>query len=254
MTASLAGTVALVTGSSSGIGAATARRLAAEGAAVVLVARRRDRLEELSQTISREGGTALVLEADVTRQPDAAATVKQTVSELGRLDTVINNAGVMLLGPALDTPVADWEQMMAVNVQGMLYITHAALPHLVRAAADAPRQVADLVMISSTAGRVARPGSSVYSLTKTGVIAFAEALRQEMLGHRVRVSVVEPGTVDTELASHLRDGIRQAAQQQTASIETLRPDDIADAVAYIVTRDRRVAVNEILVRAGEQTW
>ncbi len=254
MTAPLTGTVALVTGSSSGIGAATARRLAAEGAAVVLVARRRDRLEELSQTISRAGGTALVLEADVTRQPDAAATVEQTVAELGRLDTVVNNAGIMLLGPALDTPVADWAQLVAVNVQGMLYVTHAALPHLVRAAADAPRQVADLVAISSTAGRVARPGSSVYSLTKTGMIAFAEALRQEMLPHRVRVSVVEPGTVDTELASHLRDGIRQAAEQQTASIETLRPDDIADAVAYIVTRDRRVAVNEMLVRAGEQTW
>ena len=136
----------------------------------------------------------------------------------------------------------------------MLYMAHAALPHLVRAAADSPRGVADLVTISSTAGRVARPGSSVYNLAKFGANAFAEALRQEMIGHRVRVSVVEPGTVDTELASHLPPGIRQAAQTQVESIQPLRPEDIADAVAYIVTRDRRVAVNEVLVRAAEQTW
>ena len=144
--------------------------------------------------------------------------------------------------------------MIAVNVQGLLYGTHAALPHLVRAAQDSPRGVADVVNVSSTAGRVARPGSTVYNLTKFGVVAFSEALRQEMLGHRVRVSVVEPGTVDTELATHLRQDIRRAAQSQIESIEPLRPEDIADAVAYIVTRDRRVAVNEVLVRAGEQTW
>ena len=254
MTTPLTGTVALITGSSSGIGAATARRLAAEGAAVALVARRRDRLEGLAATISGEGGTVLVLEADVTSQEQAAAAVERTVAGLGRLDTVVSNAGVMLLGPALDAPVAEWDQMVAVNVQGMLYVVHAALPHLVRAAGDSPRRVADLVTISSTAGRVARPGSSVYNLTKFGANAFAEALRQEMTGHRVRVSVIEPGTVDTELASHLRSGIRQAAQSQIDSIEPLRPDDIADAVAYIVTRDRRVAVNEMLVRAGDQTW
>ena len=139
-------------------------------------------------------------------------------------------------------------------MQGLLYVTHAALPHLVSAATDSPRRVADLVTISSTGGRVARPGSGVYSLTKFGAAAFSEALRQEMLSHRVRVSVIEPGTVDTELVTHLREDIRQAAQSQTASIEPLRPDDIADTVAYIVTRDRRVAVNEVLVRAAEQTW
>jgi NADP-dependent 3-hydroxy acid dehydrogenase YdfG len=184
----------------------------------------------------------------------AAGAVEQAVAGLGRLDIVVNNAGIMLLGPALDAPVGEWDQMVALNVQGMLYITHAALPHLVRAAADSPRQVADLVTISSTGGRVARPGSAVYSLTKFGAAAFCEALRQEMVSHRVRVSVVEPGTVDTELITHLREDIRQAAASQTASIEPLRADDIADTVAHIVTRDRRVAVNEILVRAAEQTW
>jgi NADP-dependent 3-hydroxy acid dehydrogenase YdfG len=254
MTNRLEGAVALVTGSSSGIGAATARRLAAEGAAVALVARRRDRLDELAAAIRADGGTALAVPSDVTSKQQAAAAVEQVVGQLGRLDILVNNAGIMLLGPALDAPVEEWDRMVALNTQGLLYITHAALPHLVRAAEDSPRRVADLVTITSTAGRVARPGSSVYNLTKFGATAFSEALRQEMLIRRVRVSVVEPGTVDTELTTHLREDIRQAAQNQTASIEPLHPDDIADVVAFIVTRDRRVAINEILVRAGDQTW
>ncbi|HEY1487759.1 MAG TPA: SDR family NAD(P)-dependent oxidoreductase, partial [Micromonosporaceae bacterium] len=204
--------------------------------------------------IRGEGGTALVLPADITDQVRAADAVERTVAELGRLDTLVNNAGVMLLGPALDTPTEEWDRMIALNVQGLMYVTHAALPHLVRAAGDGARGVADLVTISSTAGRVARGGSSVYNLTKFGVGAFSEALRQELIRQRVRVGVVEPGTVDTELVSHLRSGIREAASNQVAAIEALRPDDIADAVAYIVTRDRRVAVNEMLVRAAEQDW
>jgi NADP-dependent 3-hydroxy acid dehydrogenase YdfG len=254
MTRPLDDTVALVTGSSSGIGAATARRLAADGAAVALVARRRDRLDDLASTIRSDGGSALVLQADVTDQGQAVDAVARTVSELGRLDTLVNNAGVMLLGPALDTPTDEWDRMVALNVQGLLYVTHAALPHLVEAAKDSPRGVADLVNISSTAGRVARPGSSVYTLTKFGINAFAESLRQELITQRVRVSVVEPGTVDTELVSHLREDVRRAARSQVEAIEALRPEDIADAVSYIVTRDRRVAVNEILVRAAEQSW
>ena len=254
MTRQLENTVALVTGSSSGIGAATARRLAAEGAAVALVARRGDRLAGLAAEIRLDGGTALAVQADVTSQQEAAGAVETAVAELGRLDIVVNNAGIMLLGPALDAPIDEWDRMVALNIQGMLYITHATLPHLVRAAADSPRQVADLVTITSTAGRVARPGSAVYNLTKFGAAAFSEALRQELVSRRVRVSVIEPGTVDTELTSHLREDIRQGAQNQTAAIELLRPDDIADTVAYLVTRDRRVAVNEVLIRAAEQTW
>jgi NADP-dependent 3-hydroxy acid dehydrogenase YdfG len=250
----LENTVALVTGSSSGIGAATARRLAAEGAAVALVARRRDRLEELASAIKADGGTALVVDADVTSQREAAGAVEQAVAGLGRLDIVVNNAGVMLLGPTLDAPIEEWERMDALNVRGLLYVTHAALPHLVRAAEDSARQVADLVTITSTAGRVARAGSSVYNLTKFGATGFSEALRQEMLSRRVRVSLVEPGTVATELVDHLREDIRDAARSQVSSIDPLRPEDIADAVAYIVTRDRRVAVNEMLVRAADQTW
>ena len=254
MTKRLDGTVALVTGASSGIGAATARGLAAQGAAVALVARRLDRLGDLAAAIKADGGTALAVQADVSDQQQARDAVERTVAGLGRLDTVVNNAGVMLLGTALDSSTEDWDRMIALNLQGLMYVTHAALPHLVRAAADSPRGVADLVNISSTAGRVARPGASGYALTKFGVGAFSESLRQEVFKQRIRVSVVEPGTVDTELVTHLRADIREATTNQVSSIEALRPDDIADAVAYIVTRDRRVAVNEMLVRAAEQAW
>jgi len=250
----LAGTVALVTGASSGIGAASATRLAADGAAVALVARRNDRLAELASMIRDAGGTALVAPADVTDHRQTREVVERVVSELGRLDTLVNNAGIMLLGLALETPVDEWDRMVALNVLGLLHVTHAALPHLVNAAKSSPRRVADVVNISSTAGRVARPGAGVYALTKFGLAGFAESLRQELQPDRVRVSMVEPGTVDTELASHVRDGVREAALRQVASIEALRSEDIADAVSYIVTRDRRVAVNEILVRAAEQTW
>ncbi|WP_433559118.1 SDR family NAD(P)-dependent oxidoreductase [Pseudonocardia xinjiangensis] len=254
MSGRLHGTVALVTGASSGIGEATARGLAEEGAAVAVLARRRDRLEELAGTIRAGGGTVLVVEADITDQQQAAAAVERVVTGLGRLDTVVNNAGVMLVGPVSDAPTEEWERMLAINVQAVLYVTKAALPHLRSAAEDSPRRVADLVTISSTAGRVSRGGNAVYSLTKFGVGAFSEALRQEVMQQHVRVSVVEPGTVDTELSTHVRDGLRESIARQVGSIERLRPEDIADAVTYIVTRDRRVAVNEILVRASEQTW
>lgn len=254
MAGPLRGTVALVTGASSGIGEAIARGLAEQGASVALLARRRDRLEDLADKIRAAGGTAFVAGTDITDQRQAADAVERAVAELGRLDTLVNNAGFMGVGPVADSPIEEWQRMLEVNVEGLLYVTHAALPHLLRAAEDSPRRVADVVNISSTAGRLARPGTAVYNLTKFGVNGFTEALRQEVMAKRVRVSVVEPGTVDTELSSHLRDGVRQAIEQQVKGMELLRPEDIADAVTYIVTRDRRVAVNEVLVRASEQTW
>jgi NADP-dependent 3-hydroxy acid dehydrogenase YdfG len=254
MTGKLTQTVALVTGASSGIGAATAKALAAEGAAVALLARRADRLAELKADIESDGGTALVVPADVTDAEQVASAVRQTVAELGRLDILVNNAGLMQSGPADQAPLQDWDQMVSVNVQGVLYATRAALPHLIEAAADAGRGVADLVTISSTAGWVARPNTAVYSLTKFGVNAFSEGLRQEVLGKRVRVGVVGPGTVDTEIFSHLSESAREAIAQQTSGMVKLRSEDIADAVLFMVTRDRRVAVNHMLVRAAEQTW
>jgi NADP-dependent 3-hydroxy acid dehydrogenase YdfG len=250
----LDGAVALVTGASSGIGAATARRLAREGAAVALVARRRDRLDQLVDDIAKPGGRAVAIESDITEPGSAEDAVQTVLDRLGRLDVLVNNAGLMLLNPAQHTTLEEWDRMVSLNVTALLHVTHAAVPHLIHAASTSPRQVADLVNVSSTAGRVARPGSSVYNLTKFGLNAFAESLRQELLGERVRVSVVEPGTVDTELVDHLSDSVRDAARRQVAGIEALRPEDIADAIGYIVTRDRRVAVNEMLVRAGDQTW
>jgi NADP-dependent 3-hydroxy acid dehydrogenase YdfG len=144
--------------------------------------------------------------------------------------------------------------MVSLNVMGLLYVTHAALSHLLRAADDSPRRVADIVNISSVAGRVARSGSGVYNLTKWGVGAFSESLRQEFSRRHLRVSVVEPGAVSTELTDHLRDEIREQTKERFEGIERLEAGDIADAVAYIVTRPRRVAVNEILIRPSEQDF
>jgi NADP-dependent 3-hydroxy acid dehydrogenase YdfG len=246
----LEGTVALVTGASSGIGAATAATLAAQGAAVALAARRRDRLEELAAGIRDQGGTALVLESDVTDEKQATDAVARTVAELGRLDTLINNAGVMLLGPVVGAPLSEWQQMVELNVLGLLYCAHAALPHLLRAAEDGPRQVADMVNISSVAGRVARTGNGVYSLTKHGVGAFSESLRQEVTKRYVRVSLVEPGATATELVSHNRPEVLDSLRNQLG--QTMRAEDIADAISYIVTRPRHITVNEMLIRPTEQ--
>ena len=251
---SLAGTVALVTGASSGIGAATALALAAEGAAIGLVPRRKDRLDEVAEQIVGAGGRAVPVAADITKRQHAFAAVQRVVEHFGRLDTLVNNAGVMLLGPVADAPEGEWERMIAVNQFGALYMTQATKPHLVKAAASEPRRVADIVNISSTAGRVARPGSAVYSMTKTGVVAFSESLRQELQSRRVRVSVVEPGNVDTELASHTRKELRKEVEAQIGAIERMLPEDIARTICFVVTSPRRVAINEILVRAADQTW
>lgn len=252
MAESLDGTVALVTGASSGIGAATAHHLASFGAAVALVARRADRLDALASAIVADGGTALAIGADVTSRDEATGAVDRTVSELGRLDSLVNNAGVMLLGPVSDAPIDEWDRMVDLNVNGVLNMTHAALPHLVAAADDDPRHVADLVNVSSVAGRKAQLGGAVYNLTKFGVGAFSESVRQEFARRHLRVSLVEPGSVDTELREHLRPEILAIMQQQFGDMERLEGDDIAEAIGYIVTRPRRVAVNEILVRPTEQ--
>ena len=246
----LDGTVALVTGASSGIGAATAAALAGQGAAVALAARRADRLEAVAAGITGQGGTALILECDITDEQQATHAVERTVAELGRLDTLVNNAGVMLLGPVAGAPLPEWQQMVQLNVLGLLYCAHAALPHLLRAADRGPREVADMVNISSVAGRAARNGNGVYSLTKYGIGAFSESLRQEVTRRYVRVSLVEPGATATELASHNRPEVLESIRSQFG--QTMQAADIADAIAYIVTRPRHVAINEMLIRPTEQ--
>ncbi len=249
MSTRLDGTVALITGASSGIGEATAIALADEGARVAIVARRRDRLDDLAGRID---GDVHVVEADVTDEAAARGAVESTVERFGRLDTVVANAGMMLLGPIEGAPIDEWQRMVDINVLGLLYTSHAALPHLLRAADTEPRNVADLVLISSVAGRVARNGSGVYNLTKHGVGAFGESLRQEVTARHVRVSLVEPGAVATELAGHNRSEVREQMQKRFDGMERMQAEDIADAIGYIVTRPRRVAINELLIRPTEQ--
>jgi len=252
MTTSLDGTVALITGASSGIGEATARALAAQGAKVALAARRLERLERLAAEIGGRGHTALAIQADIAEQAQAIDAVDRTVDELGRLDIVVNNAGVMLLGPIEDAPTEEWERMIDLNLKGLVNTTHAAVPHLLAAAEDSERGCADVVNISSVAGRVARAGSGVYNLTKHGVGAFSESFRQEFAARKVRSTLVEPGAVATELTDHLRDGVREKTRERFADVKTLEAADIADAIAYAVTRPWHVSLNEILIRPTEQ--
>lgn len=188
----LTGTVALITGASSGIGAATARALAAEGAAVALVARRADRLDALAAEITGAAGRALAIVADITDRGEADASVARTVDELGRLDILVNNAGLMLVGPIEEAPIDEWDRMIDLNLTAALSMTKAALPHLLAAAESDPRRVADVVNISSTAGRQVKRGSGVYNLTKHGLGAFSESFRQEFSARYVRMALIEP--------------------------------------------------------------
>lgn len=249
----LAGTAALVTGASSGIGAATALQLAANGAAVALVARRHERLQALAAEIAKAGGTALVVSADITDRTQAESAVQQAVERFGRLDVLVNNAGLMLLGPVVGADAEEWERMIAINVQGLLYTTRAALPHLLQAAEKGPRRVADIVNISSIAGRVAWSNYAVYNLTKFGVNGFTEALRQEVTRRHVRVGVLEPGGVATELGSHNNPSVREEIIEPfLEQNEILTPEDIADGVVYMVTRPRHTAIGELWIMPTDQ--
>jgi NADP-dependent 3-hydroxy acid dehydrogenase YdfG len=252
MTSKLTGTVALVTGASSGIGEATARRLAQDGASVVLVARRGDRLEALATEIEQAGGSALAVQADISDRAQAESAVHQSVERFGRLDILVNNAGLMLLGPVVGADPNEWDRMLAVNAQGLLYTTHAALPYLLKAAEDGPRQVADIVNISSIAGRVAWNGYGVYNMTKFGVNGFTEALRQEVTQRHVRVGVLEPGGVTTELGSHNTGTAREGIDAFYATTETLAPGDIADGITYMVTRPRHASIGELWIMPTDQ--
>jgi NADP-dependent 3-hydroxy acid dehydrogenase YdfG len=251
-TSTLEGTVALVTGASSGIGDATARALARAGASIAVAARRRDRLEALAGDVRGTGGRVLVLESDITDPDQATEAVESTVGEFGRLDILVNNAGVMLLGPMVGADVSEWTRMLDLNVRALLQCTHAALPHLLKAAESGPRRVADLVNVSSVAGRIARPGSGIYNATKFAVGALSESLRAEVTKRHVRIGLVEPGAVATELQAQNRPEIQEQIAARFAQQELLQAADIADAVLYMVTRPRHVAVNEMLVRPTEQ--
>jgi NADP-dependent 3-hydroxy acid dehydrogenase YdfG len=252
MTSPLAGTVALVTGASSGIGHSTALHLAAQGASVAVVARRQDRLEAVVAEIELAGGCALPIVADISERSQAEAAVRTTVEHLGRLDTLVNNAALMLLGPVVGVDVDEWERMIDINQKGLLYMTHAALPQLLQAAQDGRRQVADLVNISSIAGRVAMAHMAVYGMTKFGVNGFSESLRQELAKSHVRVGVVEPGKVATELVSHNSAEVIKDIEANFSGFRELDAQDVADGVTYMVTRPRHVAVGELWIMPTAQ--
>jgi NADP-dependent 3-hydroxy acid dehydrogenase YdfG len=242
----LRGQVVAVTGASSGIGEATALACARAGAAVALAARRADRIQALAERIAGEGGRAIAVPADVGDEGQARAYIERAHSELGRLDVLVNNAGVMLLGPIENAPTEEWRQMIHVNVFGVLYCTHAALPLMHEQGSG------HIVNISSVAGRVARAGSAVYNLTKWGVGAFSEALRQEAVPMGVRVTLVEPGAVETELASHNRPEVLEQIAKRFGGFALLSAEDIANAILYAIAQPQHVSVNELLIRPTGQ--
>jgi NADP-dependent 3-hydroxy acid dehydrogenase YdfG len=245
--AELSGQVVAITGASSGIGEATALACAGAGAAVALAARRSDRIEELAGRIVGDGRRALAVASDVGEEDQARAFVERAHAELGRLDVLINNAGVMLLGPIENAPTEEWRRMIHANVFGVLYCTHAALP-IMRAQGSG-----HIVNVSSVAGRFARAGSGVYNLTKFGVGAFSESLRQEGVGIGVRVTTIEPGAVATELAGHNRPEVLEQMRRRFEGVTPLSSQDIAEAILYAISQPANVSINEVLVRPSGQT-
>lgn len=247
MAGKLDGKVAIITGASSGIGEATALALAAEGAHVAIAARRSERLNTLAKHIEDGGGKALAIVADITEETQARNLLQKAKAELGRVDILVNNAGVALLGPIEGADTSDWRRMIDINVLGLMYATHAALPIMKEQGAG------HIVNISSVAGRIARAGVGVYNVTKWGVNAFSEALRQEVSKDNIRVTIIEPGMVDTEIHDHITNPTaKQQSLERLQSMTPLQSEDIAAAIVYAVTQPQRVNVNEILIRPTDQ--
>ncbi|HYV15926.1 MAG TPA: SDR family NAD(P)-dependent oxidoreductase [Conexibacter sp.] len=247
MTIDLAGRTVAITGASSGIGEATALACARAGAAVALAARRLERIEALAERIRADGGRALAVQTDVGDEQQANAFVARAHDELGRLDALVNNAGVMLLGPIGGAPTEEWRRMVHVNVFGVLYCTHAALP-LMRV-----QGAGDIVNVSSVAGRVARAGSGVYNLTKWGVGAFSESLRQETVNSGIRVTLIEPGAVATELRDQNRPEIIELMNKRLGDTTPIAASDIANAILYALGQPPNVSINEVLIRPSSQS-
>ncbi|HYN97098.1 MAG TPA: SDR family NAD(P)-dependent oxidoreductase [Pilimelia sp.] len=248
MAGRLEGKAALVTGASSGIGRATALALAAEGADVAVGARRTGRLAVLAEELVAMGVRSAVLELDVADEAACARAVQAAVAALGGLDILVNNAGVMLLGDIEGADIEDWRRMVDTNLLGLMYMTHAALPHLLA-------RRGTIVQMSSTAGRTVRAGTGVYNATKWAVNAFSESLRQEVTARGLRVVVVEPGIVATELREHItQPAAKERIEATAAGMRQLQPADVAAAVLYAVGQPAHVAVNEVLVRPTDQGW
>jgi NADP-dependent 3-hydroxy acid dehydrogenase YdfG len=245
---SLDGRKAIVTGASSGIGEATAAAFARAGAEVSAGARRKDRLDGLVERISESGGTAHAFEVDIADEAAARSFVEGAAEAMGGVDVLVNNAGVMLLGPVFGADTGEWRRMIEVNLLGLLYCTHAALPLM----AEGGR--GHVVNLSSVAGRRADLGGGVYNMTKWGVVGFSDALRQEALHSNIRVTCVEPGFVETELQGHNQNPVVVEAIEKLREQlgDVLTADDIANAIVYAVSQPDHVALNEILIRPTKQ--
>jgi NADP-dependent 3-hydroxy acid dehydrogenase YdfG len=240
--------VVVITGASSGIGAATAELCAQQGASVALLARRRHRLAEITDRITQAGGAARAIEADVTDADALERAAAQVKNEFGRAEAIINNAGVMLLSEFEAADTDAWSRMMQTNLFGPIQTTHAFLPQLLDGGGD-------VVNISSTAGRKARPTGSVYSATKWGLQGWTEGLRQELAPKKIRVIVIEPGAVRTELADHIADEhIKRQTYNMWEEWDALIAQDIAETIVFALSRPRRVALSEVLVRPTGQVY
>jgi NADP-dependent 3-hydroxy acid dehydrogenase YdfG/uncharacterized protein YciI len=243
----LDGKTAIVTGASSGIGEATARSLAREGARVAVVARRKDRLDALVTAIAAEGGRALAVVADVSRDAEVGAMIDATLTAFGRLDVLVNNAGIMLLAPVAESREEDWRHMVELNLLGAMVASKAALPHMKKVGGG------HIVTVASVAARVANPSAAAYAATKFGIAAFCESLRREVYKDKIRVTVIEPGLVATELGEHItHPGMKASLAERTGAMIPLAAQDIAAAITYAVTQPAHVSVNEILVRPTDQ--
>jgi len=243
----LDGRIALVTGASSGIGEATALALAEAGAKVAIAARRKDRLQALADRLAPLGAEPLVLDADLLDEHVAQKIVADTEAHFGRLDILVNNAGVMYLEPVAEADLGRWRRMLELNVLSLIASTQAAL------AGMKARRDGHIVNVSSTAGRIANPNAAAYSATKFGVVAFSEALRREVYADNIRVSIIEPGIVQTELRDHIGHAATQASLNAWANnMRQLQPEDVADAIVFCVSRPPHVNVNEILMRPTDQ--
>lgn len=234
--------VAIITGASSGIGAATARKLAAEGIAVSLAARRRERLEALAKEIEESGGECLIVETDVTVRAQVEALVEETVNTFGRVDILINNAGVMLLSYMRNAHVDEWEKMIDVNLKGPLFGIGAVMPIMREQGSG------HIINVSSMAGRRVFPSGAVYCGTKFGLHAITEGLRSE-LGHKnnIRATIIAPGVVATELTHHITDEDVNKRVEAMQSMDSLTSEDIANAIHYAIEQPAHVNVSEVLV-------
>jgi NADP-dependent 3-hydroxy acid dehydrogenase YdfG len=243
----LTGHVSLVTGASSGIGEGIARALAAEGATVVAVARRYDRLAALVAEIGAAGGTALAFEHDVADVAKAPGCIDAVTERFGRIDSLVNAAGVMLSARTAEASVEDWQRMFDVNVLGLMALTHAAFA-VMRA-----QERGHVVNISSVSARLANPGSPAYAASKSALNTFSESLRKEGTSVGVRVTVVSPGIVETELFEHAADAATRARfRGMLDSMTPLMPADVAAAVVYALTQPPHVSINEIVLRPTEE--